>query len=463
MSRYKQLADKCIADIQAGRLKPGTRMPSLRQFARQQQISVSTAVSCYQELTALGWVCARPQSGFYITAVDASHPLPEWRPFASRISTPARTQTTVERGPLGVSHSPLSEQAIQDLDVSFRRALKRIGSRLSRYPDYQGEVPLRQSLATHLTGQGFPVLADELVITHGCLSAVKTALETCTQPGDAVAVNSPCFNGLLELLAQMSLNIVEIPTLEDGLDLAQLEHHLKAGTIQAGLFSTSFMNPQGITLSVAQKQQLAELARRYQTPIIEDDVYLELSHQGDFVLPAKYYDTDGYLLWCGSVSKTLSPSYRLGWCLPGRFKDAYLAKFAAGSYGVATQIQLAIADFIDTGHYAQFLRKKRMQLLGQKQTYLDYLRQHLPAQTRISVPQGGLVLWLQFPGLNSEGLAQAIEEAQIDIRLGPLFTSLGHYQDCLRINIGYPLDEMVKPELDKLITLLNRYTETGHH
>ncbi|WP_273860345.1 aminotransferase-like domain-containing protein [Photobacterium sp. GSS17] len=459
--RYKQLANKFVADIHAGRLKPGTRMPSLRQFARQQQVSISTAVSCYEELKSLGWISARPQSGFYISSAelpqDSSHPYPQWSQFVSQVSTPKPAQTVFEHGPLGVSFSPLDEQAVREMEISFRRAIRRIGDRLSRYPDYQGEISLRQALANHFTQQGFPFQAEELVISHGCLSAIKAALETCTRPGDAVAINSPCFNGLLELLAQMSLNIVEIPSLDEGIDLAQLEFHLKAGNVQAGLFSTTFMNPQGITMSVEQKKHLAKLANHYQTPIIEDDVYLELSHMGEFVLPAKYYDDEGYILWCGSVSKTLSPSYRLGWCLPGRYLEKYLAKFSAGSFGVATQIQLAIADAIETGAYTRLLRKKQIQLLGQKQRYSDFLRQHLPKNSRISQPQGGIVLWLQIPGLDVKAMEQDLQKHKVDIRLGPLFTSLSLYQDCLRINIGYPLNEAVKEELQTLIAIIRRH------
>uniref|UniRef100_UPI001E305C0B aminotransferase class I/II-fold pyridoxal phosphate-dependent enzyme n=1 Tax=Vibrio hibernica TaxID=2587465 RepID=UPI001E305C0B len=111
----------------------------------------------------------------------------------------------------------------------------------------------------HFSHNGFGLNSDELVVTHGCIDAVKIALEACTKAGDTVAVSSPCYDGLLDLLSQLSLNILEIPSLKDGIDLVQLEEHLRLGTIQAGLFCTTHMNPQGITMSMRQKQQLANL------------------------------------------------------------------------------------------------------------------------------------------------------------------------------------------------------------
>ena len=81
---------------------------------------------------------------------------------------------------------------------------------------------------------------------------------------------------------------------------------MQQGNIKAGLFCTSHMNPQGISISAQQKQQLAHLAETYQMPIIEDDVYLEISHEKVVPLPAKHWDKQGYIIWCGSVSKTLA-------------------------------------------------------------------------------------------------------------------------------------------------------------
>nr|WP_245680756.1 PLP-dependent aminotransferase family protein [Veronia pacifica] len=322
--RYKQLAESFIRDINDGKLTRGSKMPSLRMLANQHAVSVSTAVSCYQELESLGWIISRPKAGFYVAAKPLQHcNRPDLLQFVSQVTEPTTNivQPNPLNGPLGVSSTTMDSKAKTAIERSFRCAFKRLDDRLSHYPDYQGEPLLRQALSQHFSHHGFAFKSNELVITGGCMSGVKTALEICTSAGDAVAISSPCFNGLITLLATMGRKIVEIPSTESGIDLDQLECHLEQGHIKAGLFCTTHMNPQGITMSIEQKKRLVALATKFRTPIIEDDVYIELSHQETFPLPAKYFDRHGYILWCGSISKTLSPSYRLGWCLPGRISQ----------------------------------------------------------------------------------------------------------------------------------------------
>lgn len=458
MSLYKQLAEQIAGDIEDNKLQRGSRLPSLRQLAKQHAISMTTAVHCYQELESLGLIKAKPQTGYYVAEKSSSLPPPTWSQFASRITVPRASPITTHHhsGPLGVSGSALTDNEQTELERSFRRVMQRIGHRLSSYPNSQGEQGLRLALANHFSELGIACKEHDFVVTSGCMSAMKTALEVCSEQGDAVAISSPCFNGTLELLHVLKRKIVEIPSLEEGIDLDQLEEHLKCGRVKTGVFCTSHMNPQGITMSPKQKQRLARLANQYQVPIIEDDVYLELSYSAHCPLPAKYYDDGGYILWCGSVSKSLSPSYRLGWCIPGRFREQYHQHFAAGSYGVSTPVQLALADFIDSGQYAKLLKAKRRRLLEQREQYLTYLARHLPKGAKVSNPQGGFVVWVQIPSLNGRKLVDDLTKHRIDVRPGALFTTLDLYHDCLRINIGHPLKGGAKSELDKLLSVIKQ-------
>lgn len=298
---------------------------------------------------------------------------------------------------------------------------------------------LRRALSEHFSRYDFHFSEQALVIANGCLDAVRTAIEVTTRPGDAVAISSPCFNGLLQLLAQLQRQVVEIPSTAEGIDLQQLEQHMAEGTIQAALFNCSHMNPTGISLTASQKQQVAGMAARYKVPVIEDDIYLELGYQRTPPMPARHWDREGYLLWCGSVSKTLSAGYRLGWCLPGRYLEAYQQQRLRESYGVSSPIQLAVADFIGSDQYHRHLSALRPRLARQVADYRDYLIQHLPQSARISAPDGGLVLWIQLPGLQGNALAKRVEEQNLDIRIGADFSTLDYYADCVRINCGWPL------------------------
>ncbi len=486
--RYIDLADMCIEDISQGRLLQNSRMPSLRNFRQQHLVSMTTALNCYQHLESLGWIVAKPQSGYFVCGQRTATENPELIAFKSIMTAPKLH--VVERykqydesdhysanhpvrpsenkeivGPLGVARISTDFIPLDKLQNSFRRALKRQGRNISFYPDVQGEKILRDTLSTHFKSYDFHIPSDELLITNGCMDAIRTALEICTDIGDAVAISSPCFNGLLDMLAALGRKVVEIPSTEQGIDLVQLEQHMKSKQIKAGLFCTSHMNPQGISMTALQKQHLAKLAQGYKIPIIEDDVYIELAHGKVMPLPAKHWDTQGYILWCGSVSKTIAAGYRLGWCWPGRFAEQYLQKRKYCNQGVSSPIQLALADFIGNGDYAKHLKKLRVVIQQQVLSYQRYLTRHLPAASKISSPSGGFVLWVQVPNLNGGKLLEHASKHNIDIRIGEQFTTRNLYQDYFRLNTGFTITEAnakhsdnsedVDKQLKTLMALIN--------
>ena len=485
--RYIDLAEMCIEDISSGKLVQSSRMPSLRKFRQQHLISMTTALNCYQYLESLGWIIAKPQSGYFVCGQRTANEKPELISFESILTDPKlpvikpydQDNSSADyshdfsvnhsvyhpinkgtAGPLGVARISTDFIPLDKLQQSFRRALKRQGSNISFYPDPQGEKILRDTLSTHFKSYDFYIPSDELLITNGCMDAIRTAIEICTEIGDAVAISSPCFNGLLEMLAALGRKVVEIPSTEQGIDLVQLEQHMKNHQIKAGLFCTSHMNPQGISMTALQKQHLVKLAQTYKIPIIEDDVYIELAHSKVMPLPAKHWDKEGYILWCGSVSKTIAAGYRLGWCWPGRFAQQYLQKRKYLNQGVSSPVQLALADFISNGDYSKHLKKLRVAIQQQTLTYQSYLTKNLPAASKISSPSGGFVLWIQVPNLNGRKLIEQANKYNIDIRIGEQFSTRDLYQDYFRVNTGFMISnnkddqEEVDKQLSKLMALV---------
>lgn len=478
--RYIDLAEMCIADISSGKLVKDSRMPSLRNFRQQHSISMTTALNCYQYLESLGWILARPQSGYFVCGQRMANEKPELIAFKSITTDPKlpvikpyyRNESYsgyVSRsvyhslneevvGPLGIARISADFIPLEKLQHSFRRALKRQGSNISFYPDVQGEKILRDTLSSHFKSYDFHIPSDELLITNGCMDSIQTAIEICTDIGDAVAISSPCFNGLLDMLAALGRKVVEIPSTEQGIDLIQLERHMKNNQIKAGLFCTSHMNPQGISMTALQKQHLVSLAQIYKIPIIEDDVYLELAHSKVMPLPAKHWDKDGYIIWCGSISKTIAAGYRLGWCWPGRFIEQYLQKRKYCNQGVSTPVQLGLADFMSIGYYAKHLKKLRVAIQQRTLSYQRYLTTHLPVASKISDPSGGFVLWIQVPNLNGRKLLALATECDIDIRIGEQFSTRDLYQDYFRLNTGFMITEGnnkdTREEVDKQLNKL---------
>jgi DNA-binding transcriptional MocR family regulator len=224
--------------------------------------------------------------------------------------------------------------------------------------------------------------------------------------------------------------------------------------IKACLITANHQNPSGHSLKVEQKQWLAEFAAQFEIPIIEDDVFGELTHQGPMPLPIKAWDTQGWVIWCSAISKTSAPGLRLGWCQPGRFLTAMVKQRYLRSFGINQPLQAGLAEFINSGQYAKHIKQVKRRL---QQNVLDYhqcLTANLPPNATVSNPSGGLVMWIRVPGLDSQKLVTAAAEHDISLRPGTVFSSRNLYPDHFRINIGWPLDVQLKKQLVLLCRLV---------
>jgi len=441
VAKYIQLADRIITDIESEQLEQSQRMPSIRNFSKLYEVSITTALNCYQRLEEFGWLQAKAQSGYYVTQPLGKNISPKFPSFESVASEPQsfRASNVSVHSPFYISQFSEELLPIKELERCFSRANRNNQHLVNLYPEYQGKKEFREVLSKHFSKQYFNLTADKLVITNGCIDAIRTAIEVTTKVGDTVAISSPCFIGLIELLGNMKRLVLEIPFHHAELDLQQLENQMKQGDVAACLFSANHINPQGNCLSSKQKERLALLAEKYQTPIIEDDVYLEFNYSQHTPLPIKHWDKSGWVLWCNSISKTIGPGYRLGWCEPGRYFKKYLEHRAAQYFGINIYVQSGIMEFFHSRQYFKHLKKLRLTISQHLYLYSKLLLEHLPEHSRLSSPQGGLVIWVQIPGLDGNKLLVEAEKQNIYFRTGSEFSTLGLYQDCFRINFGWPI------------------------
>ena len=227
--RYKRLAEQIIQDCLNNIYAPGSKMPSLRKMAHIQNVSLTTAQNCYHYLEELGWIVSKPQSGFYVSRPFGTHDAPKPLHFTSQI-TSLNTQDfsgnvlseVFPHSVLGISQISPDLMPTLPLQRCFKRAISESSRHLHQYPNIQGIEALRNALSHHFSAYGLPLPSDDWVITNGCINAVYLAVEATTQEGDAIAITSPCFGGLLEMLAMMKRNVVELPCNNTGIDLQEV-------------------------------------------------------------------------------------------------------------------------------------------------------------------------------------------------------------------------------------------------
>jgi DNA-binding transcriptional MocR family regulator len=283
-------------------------------------------------------------------------------------------------------------------------------------------------------------------------------LRAVTKPGDTVAIESPTYFGILQILEVLGLRAAEIPTHpKEGVCLEELARRLARTRIKACVFMTNFSNPLGSCLSDGQKRRLVKLLAAKGVPLIEDDIYGSLAFGPVRPTAAKSFDAEGMVLLCSSLTKTLAPGYRVGWAVPGKFKAEVHRLKHTCSIGNPTVTQLALADFLATGGYERHLRRLCRTYAEQAERMSSLIARNFPSGTRVTRPEGGQVLWVELPGnVDALELHRAALAEGISIAPGPIFSARQQYRNCMRLNCANPWSERIEWALARLGALVNR-------
>jgi DNA-binding transcriptional MocR family regulator len=333
MKKYELLAGHFETLIASGTLKPGERLPSVRATISARDVSPSTVFEAYYLLEARGLIEARPRSGYFVkqraTARNEPHaadPAPEPRAVVVNELVLEVLGSIRERDvvPLGSAFPNPELFPLARLARGMCAALRELEPARLLDDLAPGNPELRRQIALRYVSNGVMASSEEIVITTGAMEALNLCLQAVTQPGDAVAIESPAFYGCLQALERLQLRAVEVATHpRDGVQLESLESVLRRERVKACWFMPNFQNPLGALMPVENKRKLVQLLARERIPLIEDDVYGELYFGLRRPPPAKSFDKDGGVLHCSSVSKSLAPGYRLGWAAAGRFARSF--------------------------------------------------------------------------------------------------------------------------------------------
>ena len=265
------------------------------------------------------------------------------------------------------------------------------------YEHIQGNLELRKQLAKLAFNWGGKISSEEVVVTAGCMEALVMCLRAVTKPGDTVAVERPAYFGIYQAMESLGLKVIEIYTdPQTGPDLASLEKILHDFPVRACLLVPNFSNPTGSCMPEENKRRLVELITKYNIPLIEDDIYGELYFGKHRPRTCKYYDKKGLVMHCSSLSKSLAPGYRVGWIIPGKFLQPIKQLKMMHTVSSPTITQAAIAHFLSIGRYEYHLKNLRRALHTQCMRYMQGITQYFPADTKVSRPQGGFVLWVEL-------------------------------------------------------------------
>src|SRR5574343_77719 len=460
--RYEKLAGELAGMIAGGVLGHGDRLPSVRRLARERRLSVSTVVQALRQREDRGLVEARPQSGFFVRHASARHAEPLARPTPEApmpVDISQRLVRVLQAG-MRTGVAPLAA-ALPASELLPLAALHRLYAGVARrhptllasgsHVDINEPALVRQLVRRSLAWGG-PLAADEFVITNSCTEALGLCLRAATKPGDTVAVESPAYYLMLQLLETLGLKALEIPTdPRAGMSVEALELASRQGGIAACLIVSNGSNPLGCVMSDERKRQLASLAAARGIAVIEDDIYGDLHLGNERPWPIKAFDTQGNVMLCSSFSKSLSPSLRIGFVAAGHRRGAIALQKTITSGETNPITQRVLAEYLESGAYERHLRTLRRCYESQLEAMRSTVSRHFPAGTRIAQPQGGYVLWVELPeGIDTTALYEQAISENLAYVPGELCSASGMYRNCLRLNCGNPYTPEIEDAVRRL-------------
>lgn len=453
---YRQVVDLITENIDSGTLLPGDRLPSLRKMSQHVGVSVPTVRQAYIELETQRRIESRPQSGFYVRHRSANA-MVRIAPSSHAEPVPLNCRTLMERVydginhpnlvPLGIANPSMARPAAKTLHRAMKRVMSRAEERSLGYATTIGELSLRRQIAYHyLDTTGAVVEPDQICITNGGQEALLVALMAVASRGDVIAVETPTYHGLLELIDSLGMLAIEVETCpEEGVTLSELERILTEHPVQACVFSTTLGNPLGVSMPEEERRALVRILEEHDTVLIEDDVYGDLRFDAVRATPAAFLKGAGRIITCGSFSKTAAPGYRIGWIVSDHFVDEITRLKRSLSCSSGLLQQMTLADFMASGDYNRHLKLLRAELKQNSERMSALVEKHFPKDTRTSKPVGASVLWLELPGnVDAERLFEDAIVAGISIAPGHIFSPCSRYANFIRLSFGHPWSERIE-------------------
>ncbi|MGE5139539.1 MAG: PLP-dependent aminotransferase family protein [Rudaea sp.] len=319
-----------------------------------------------------------------------------------------------------------------------------------------GPYPLRTAIAERSSAiEGMPVGVEQVIITSGSAHGIGMVCETLLDSGDTVLVESPNFPGSMRTIRSFGAELVSVPMDEYGLRVDELETALKrladAGKHAKFIYCIpTHQNPAGCTLDLERRERLLELAREYNTFVLEDDAYGELWFETP-PPPSIFALSNGdHGVKVSSFSKILATGLRMGWAMG---PAALISRMSAVRFDMGTSpfMGRVIAETIRNGDLDRHVAHLRGIYLRKLERVEAALKEHCAPYASYVRPQGGFFLWLALrPGMGSRDVQLAANERGVIVGQGPQFFADGEATNHIRLAFSYVAMEDIEEGIHRL-------------
>lgn len=457
---YLKIAGIIEKQILNGTLRLGEKIPSIRTVQKVYNVSINTVRQAFLELESKSLIESVPKSGYFVSkASQRKFSLPsviildslqkEKHPEDLFHKTFASSENTdITHFSLGLPEKTLLP--IAKLNKSVAAVMRSLANGGVTYESVQGNLNFRRTVARWAFMLEGKITEDDVIATSGAMNGMFTCLMAVTKPGDKIAVESPAYFGILKMISAMGLEAVEIPSDPvTGLDLDALKKVLP--TISACCFVVNFNNPMGTLMPDDNKKELVRMLTERDIPLIENDIFRNVYYGLERPKPCKAFDEAGIVMLVNSVSKTLAPGYRVGWIIPGKYKDKIIQQKLIQTISTPALYQETISHFLENGRYDHHLHTFRKTVHSNCLKLLQGIEDYFPDNTKVSQPAGGFMLWVELDKkIDTVQLFDIAIRQNISFAPGRMFTQYNQYNNCMRLNFAMNWNEKINADLKTL-------------
>ena len=425
-------------------LRPGMKMPSIRQFANNHRVSLFTVVEAYDRLVAQGVLVSRQSAGFFVRRRSLS---PGEEKAASRSF---QFDGTWYLRSIFESHGLEMRPGCGWLPSSLlfndglQRGLRRLASSLKPTPSYgdpKGHAPLRRLVSQALVNREIAAGEDQVLLTQGSSQAMDLVARRLVRAGDAVLVDEPGYPNLLYVLRFVGARLIGVPRVPEGYDLAALEQAVITHRPKIMFTQPRLQSPTGSSAQSGHLHKLLQVAERHDLLIVENDLYADLDPEQRPSLAS--LDQISRVVHIGSFSKTISPNLRVGFLVAPQdlVDDLARLKMVGGLTSSEFSERIAFEAATDA-RWRRHLKTVKDRLAAEHERVAARL---IDLGFEIFCEsKSGLFLWARHPHCADSG-AQSRRAAQHGILMGPgqLFSATEQVSPWLRFNVAYCDDERI--------------------
>ena len=341
---------------------------------------------------------------------------------------------------------------VENIKTATDRVFDIVGPDLLQYSNSEGYKGLREIISKRYKSfYSLDISVDNILITNGSQQGLDLLGKIFINEGDSVAIEEPGYLGAIQAFGVYKANFLPVPVSEGGMDVEKLKLVLASNNPKMIYTVPNFQNPSGITYTNENREEVADALKGSGIYLVEDNPYAELRFSGSNKKSFMEFLPDHTIL-LGTVSKTIVPSFRLGWIVaPDKVMEKLLVAKQASDLHTNYFCQRIVDQFLNDYSLDDHIEKIKKLYFSQKKAMISAIKKYFPKEVHFTDPEGGMFLWVTLPeGISSMDLFDLAIKKNVAFVPGDPFYTNKINVNAFRLNYTNSNEETIETGIKRL-------------